>query len=445
MALLNWLNSANANGFEIQNVRLQNLAVAPATHLTAGRIYFDTGSGVNRIRWHDGTGFNDIYKFDTAATPNTAVLRDGSGAIAGAVVGVATSAAKWDAARTITLAGELSGSVAIDGSANVTLTATIANGTVTLAKMASVVTASFLGRVTAGTGAPEVLTTTQARNLLISAGTGVAIDGSGSISIGQAVGTSANVTFGAVTTGNLTVNGTLTTVNSETVTLDDPILTLGGDTAPTVDDNKDRGVNFRWHNGSVAKNGFFGFDRSSQKFLFVPDATLTAEVATGTKGTLDAFLEWADVLSKPSPAVTFTLGGVLTGSASATLTALASGSATLTAALAANAVGTSAIANNAVTLAKIETIATKRVVGNGTAGTAAPTALKIYHSQDVGGATSVAVTHGIGQRFIIPVCINNTTGDVEYPGFTCTDVNTLTVTFGVAPAANAYKIVCLGM
>lgn len=92
---------------------------------------------------------------------------------------------------------------------------------------------------------------------------------------------SGNLTVG----GNLTVNGTATTVNSTIVTLDDPILTLGGDTAPTVDDNKDRGIEFRWHNGTAAKTGFFGFDDSTGKFVFIPDATNTSEVFSGTAGT----------------------------------------------------------------------------------------------------------------------------------------------------------------
>jgi len=43
-------------------------------------------------------------------------------------------------------------------------------------------------------------------------------------------------------TGNLTVDGTTTTVNSTTVTIDDPIFTLGGDAAPSADDGKDRGI-----------------------------------------------------------------------------------------------------------------------------------------------------------------------------------------------------------
>ena len=87
--------------------------------------------------------------------------------------------------------------------------------------------------------------------------------------------------------GNLTVNGTTTTVNSTTVTIDDPIFTLGGDTAPASDDNKDRGIEFRWHNGSTAKVGFFGFDDSTGHLTFIPDATNSSEVFSGTQGGID--------------------------------------------------------------------------------------------------------------------------------------------------------------
>ena len=57
-----------------------------------------------------------------------------------------------------------------------------------------------------------------------------------------------DVTVGGklIVTGDLEVTGTTTTVNSTTLTVDDPILTLGGDVAPTVDDNKDRGIEFRY-------------------------------------------------------------------------------------------------------------------------------------------------------------------------------------------------------
>ena len=86
---------------------------------------------------------------------------------------------------------------------------------------------------------------------------------------------------------DLIVNGTTTTVNSTTVTIDDPIFTIGGDSAPGSDDNKDRGIEFRYHDGSSAKLGFFGFDDSTGKFSFIPDATNASEVFSGTKGTID--------------------------------------------------------------------------------------------------------------------------------------------------------------
>ena len=105
------------------------------------------------------------------------------------------------------------------------------------------------------------------------------------------VGSSAITTTGTITAGNLTVNGTTTTVNSTTVTVDDPIFTIGGDSAPSSDDNKDRGIEFRWHNGSAAKVGFFGFDDSTGKFTFIPDATNSSEVFSGSAGTIVAALE----------------------------------------------------------------------------------------------------------------------------------------------------------
>ena len=88
-------------------------------------------------------------------------------------------------------------------------------------------------------------------------------------------------------TGNLTVNGTSTAA----VNTDGPTITLGRDTAPISNDGKDRGVEFRWHNGTTAKIGFFGFDTSSGKFIFIPDATNTSEVFSGASGSIVANVE----------------------------------------------------------------------------------------------------------------------------------------------------------
>ena len=85
--------------------------------------------------------------------------------------------------------------------------------------------------------------------------------------------------------GNLIVNGATTTVNSTVTTLDDPVITLGGDTAPSSNDAKDRGVEFRYYDGS-AKIGYFGLDRSSLEFTFLTDATNNSEIFTGTDAPL---------------------------------------------------------------------------------------------------------------------------------------------------------------
>jgi hypothetical protein len=99
-----------------------------------------------------------------------------------------------------------------------------------------------------------------------------------------ALSLSGNLTVG----GNLTVNGTTTYVNSTVTNIVDPIITIGGaaDGQPSPsDDNKDRGIAFRWYTSGAAKTGFFGFDDSSGFFTFVSDATISGgEVISGTKG-----------------------------------------------------------------------------------------------------------------------------------------------------------------
>ena len=86
---------------------------------------------------------------------------------------------------------------------------------------------------------------------------------------------------------NLTVHGTTTTVNSTVVTLDDPIVTLGGDTAPASNDGKDRGVEFRYYD-STARVGFFGWDNSASRYALYHNATNSSEVFAGTRSGLDA-------------------------------------------------------------------------------------------------------------------------------------------------------------
>ena len=83
--------------------------------------------------------------------------------------------------------------------------------------------------------------------------------------------------------GNLTVNGTQTVINSTVVTVDDTIFKLAGDEIPTADDGLDKGIEFNWF-GADANLGFFGYDNSSGKFTFIPDASDIDGVISGVAG-----------------------------------------------------------------------------------------------------------------------------------------------------------------
>ena len=84
-------------------------------------------------------------------------------------------------------------------------------------------------------------------------------------STSDTVTTGGNLTVG----GNLVVNGTTTSVNSTNISLDDPVLVLADNTSAA--DGIDRGIRFKWHDGSAIKEGFFGFDIQTERFVFTND------------------------------------------------------------------------------------------------------------------------------------------------------------------------------
>lgn len=113
------------------------------------------------------------------------------------------------------------------------------------------------------------------------------------ISIGHAT-SETTINDNLTVTGDLKVSGSTVTQNVSTVTIKDPIIALGtadDGAAPGSDDNKDRGLAMHWHNGSAAKIAFLGFDDSTGDLTFIPDATISSEVVSGTQGTINANLD----------------------------------------------------------------------------------------------------------------------------------------------------------
>lgn len=79
--------------------------------------------------------------------------------------------------------------------------------------------------------------------------------------------------------GNFTVNGVTTNLNSTTVNIVDPIITLG----TVANDSKDRGIEYLYFN-TTSKLGYFGMDTTDKTFMYIPDAVNTGEVISGALG-----------------------------------------------------------------------------------------------------------------------------------------------------------------
>jgi hypothetical protein len=107
---------------------------------------------------------------------------------------------------------------------------------------------------------------------------------------------------GDIVSGNAGIPGgtTIANINGTVITLSTNLtagIAASTNTAPQVltftqgaDDNKDRGIEFKYYNGSL-KTGFFGYDESgtvedvtTYYFTYIPDATNTSQVFSGTVG-----------------------------------------------------------------------------------------------------------------------------------------------------------------
>ena len=93
------------------------------------------------------------------------------------------------------------------------------------------------------------------------------------------------LTDNVIISGNLTVQGTTTTVESTTVVIDDPVIALADNTTSIASDGLDRGVRFKYGDGSAVLTGFFGLDIQTQRFVFQNDETA---------GTDDFSTPWGD-------------------------------------------------------------------------------------------------------------------------------------------------------
>ena len=93
---------------------------------------------------------------------------------------------------------------------------------------------------------------------------------------------SAYIGGNVIVTGNLTVQGNTTQINVETLTVEDPMVDLGGGASGatlTNNDGYDRGVLMRYYNAG-AINAFMGWDNSAAEFVLGSNVSLSSSVIT---------------------------------------------------------------------------------------------------------------------------------------------------------------------
>ena len=157
-----------------------------------------------------------------AITATGGVTGNVTGTLTGDVVGNANTASAWANPRTIQLTGDVTGTVTgVDGGGDITIATTAAANSVTLGTDTS---GDYVESLVAGTGV----------TLTNNSGEGA----TPTVAIGQAVSTTSDVTFNdVVVSGNLTVSGTTTTVNTETINLADNQIVLNSNEAGTPTQN----------------------------------------------------------------------------------------------------------------------------------------------------------------------------------------------------------------
>jgi hypothetical protein len=470
-----FLVSINLNQNELQNARIQNLATPPSSPVE-GQVYFDSSAGDKSIYFWDGTSWIDVGGDIRSVTAGNGISVTGTRDLTvnalfdNSSIGVNGSNQLFVKNGGVTNAMLVNSSLSVGAGSGLT-----GGGSVSLGGSTTL-------NIGAGTGitvnADDVaLDTSSTRNtdhsaVVLTAGAGLTgggdITASRTFNIGQGVGITVNadditvagaaaltpniltkwngtafvnstiaddgttVTIG----GNLTVNGTVTYVNSNTVEIGDNIILLNRDETGTpsqdggfeIERGTSSNVSFIWnetndywstinqpfHIGSIvgagagySGNAYLVSDSGVVKSLTA--AELAADVATG---------------------FTFTEGnGIdITGSGTASITIAAETASTTNQGIVELAVASEVTPLTSSTLA----VTPASLAGLRHAQTGPATA-----------ATTMPVTHNLASLDVIVQVYELATGETVECDILRTDPNIVTLNFAVAPVVNSLRVLVI--
>ena len=408
----------------------------------------------------------------TATDANTAsaiVARDASGnftagTITAALSGNASTATALATTRAIQVSGDVTGTANFDGSAAINIVTTIAANSVALGTDTS---GSYVEALVAGTGV----------TLTNNSGEGA----TPTIAIGQAVGTGSNVTFNdVIVSGNLTVSGTTTSINTETLTVDDNIIVLNNNAtgAPSanagieIERGSSTNVALRWN--ETDDKWEITTDGSAYKVIATTDDVSAVSIATldnvGDVAIVSAanqdFLmyngtNWVDQVITLGTNTTGNYVSDVTAGTGITVTHTPGEGSSAAVAIASNYVGQ----NTITTLGTVTTgtwngtaigveyggtgsttaSASRLALGATVASASATLPQKLAFDIGNNSATSFVLTHNLNTRDVtVQIAEKAGSYNVVIADVALTTADTVTVTFAAAPTNNQYRAVVIG-
>lgn len=470
-----FLTAIDLNKCELQNAVIQNLGTAPGSP-AAGQIYFNSTAGDKSIYFYDGTAWVDVGGDLRSLIAGNAISVSGTRDITVNVLyddssigkngsnqlyikaGGVTNAMLANSSLTVTAGAGLTGGGSISLGASATLNIGAGTGITVNADDVALDTSSTRNTdhasvtLTAGAGLTGGGDITASRSFAVGAGTGItvnaddiAITGANSLTTnylskwnGTGFSNSTITDDGTTVTigGNLTVNGSITYVNSNTVEIGDSIILLNRDETGTpsqdggieIERGTSTNVSFIWNE----TNDYWSTVNQPLHVGSIADATSSY---TGNKYLVSdsgviKYLSSADLAGDVITGITISGSNGISVSGSGTTSITVSGTNATT-----SAVGVVELA----TTAEVNALSSSTVVvtPSGLAG------LRYAVTGPASLASSLVVTHNLGSLDVIVQVYEVATGDTVECDVSRTTTNVVTLGFCTPQAINTLRVLVI--
>lgn len=409
-----FLTNIDLTGNELQNIVIHNTGTAPAASAKLGGLYFDTASGLNKLKYYNGSAWVELSVGPSGTWQPVDADLTAIAALTGTSGFLKTNGSGTWSVDTATYLTSSTGVSSVNASVGAVTGVAVTSGT--LGQFAATTSSALAGVISDETGSGAlVFGTSPAITTSITTGSSSFDLLNTTVATVNFAGAATAVNIGAsnsTTTiaGDLVVNGTTTTINSTTVTVDDLNIVLGSVTTPTNTTANGGGITVA---GGVDGNKTWNWVSATSSWTSSENLDLAAGKVLKIAGT--QVLSATQYTGNSSTATTATN---VTGGAAGSIV-YQTGSATTT---------TLGLGTSGHVL---------------TAGASAPVWTKKKHAETLAtSATSYAITHGLGTADISVSVYEVSTGEVVYADVVNTS-STTTVYFATAPTSNQYRVVIL--